>query len=59
MGGAISILLAQRNSKPWRGLILLAPAIIPDAAAAKPWMVTLARCADIETYKPSYTNSPQ
>jgi len=51
MGGLISTQVVRKSSTekkeqetvwPWAGLVLSAPAIVPDPSVAKPWMVAVA-----------------
>lgn len=45
MGGNIAIQVANRRPHMWNGVILLAPAIVPHAETATPWMISAARYA--------------
>lgn len=43
MGGAISVLVANSRPSFFDGVVLLAPAIIPDPRAVSPWQIAAAR----------------
>jgi pimeloyl-ACP methyl ester carboxylesterase len=47
MGGTIATLVANERPSFFNGVILLAPAIIPDPRSAAPWQIEAARCVPL------------